>query len=86
MAKPTKAKQEKSTTTSTKKEEASKEVKEKVSLTKVKNRTNQKQVVAYKGEVLEFLAGETKELPIEPNLAKEKFSVFLEKNVLIITN
>lgn len=50
--------------------------------TNVKNRTNQKQVVAFKGETFEFLAGETKKLPITETEAREKFSLF--KNILII--
>ena len=57
-----------------------------VAITKVKNRTNQKQVVAFKGETFEFLAGETKKLPITLGEAREKFSVFLSKNILTIIN
>ena len=58
----------------------------KVVITKVKNRTNQKQVVAFKGETFEFLAGETKKLQLTSREAEEKFSVFLSKNILTIIN
>ena len=57
-----------------------------VAITKVKNRTNQKQVVAFKEETFEFLAGETKKLQLTPREAEEKFSVFLSKNILTIIN
>jgi hypothetical protein len=57
-----------------------------IAIVKVKNRTNQKQVVAFKGETFEFLAGETKKLQLTPREAEEKFSVFLSKNILTILN
>ena len=67
--------------------EAEKEVKTtQVAFIQVKNRTNQKQVVAFKGETFEFLAGETKKLQLTPREAEEKFSVFLSKNILTIIN
>jgi len=68
------------------KEVVEKEVTNSSEVTKVKNRTNQKQVVAFGEETFEFLAGETKKLPITLGKAREKFSVFLSKNILTIIN
>lgn len=51
---------------------------------KVINRTNQKQVVAFKEDTYEFLAGEERTLALTPSEAEERFALYISKNILSI--